>query len=737
MTKIKFLMLLSRTILGVYIFLFTAQLVWGTETPEESPAFIVNAIVHTPSSFEKISNVEKYRSRVDKLPFYIEKKENTKYPCRGRLLLDHRNILDPEEPYSMGPILGEFLEKLLLESYMGANPPKTIEEISSKVKVGLLLNRMVSLDREANQEFYNLQYDIENPLMCLVEKVLWEPQWKERVPGKTRSNEHDHQNVSFRKVRKYYQKLKRKDPDLARAFIQINEYQDLNSIVPYRELRGYLLHHRLTKSLVRKTRKEYPDAPVYLSFMDADTRSFQRDDIGVFQAYEEEILRSIDPIHVITSGYWISTNQHPHVSLSVSLCMATRCSLATIFPLAPYYPEPNTAISILKHKNTLEIPIQRKLDQFSKYSSPQEIPLMIDEIIKSRFNSSYIEAALVCRFIDNGAIETEMPYRFLCNKKKKNGSRNKKVFTGKFNPEFQKISGVILQDIINIRNTSQSHLKPKEWGGYVYKYLKETEKLGSIKIISQKKPSSIISKRKDQILKSLFASVYSSHSPVAQLIKGVKENSYSLVNYLFYLVTPEYNDKFPSSIEITYGKSASTKNTGRILKKNIQNMEDMKKMIDLFYMTSHGSLIIEAASRCGKSEIPVLKRYLQISYQPKVSENIKEMRVVSNVEPNIENLKTVLNILNEKLEVKFSEIDRFADVNKGNTSRIARNAKNYSKNAKKIWESLSTDNWELILAELSLKLDVVMDVFNIPDSQIGGYQSSSTFLDFLYYSERD
>ena len=61
---------------------------------------------------------------------------------------------------------------------------------------------------------------------------------------------------------------------------------------------------------------------------------------------------------------------------------------------------------------------------------------------------------------------------------------------------------------MNIRNTSQSHLKSRDWSGYVYKNLLELMHNKSIAIISNKQPGSIIKNRKGQFLISMFSSIH-------------------------------------------------------------------------------------------------------------------------------------------------------------------------------------------------------------------------------------
>src|SRR5207253_678765 len=127
---------------------------------------------------------------------------------------------------------------------------------------------------------------------------------------------------------------------------------------------------------------------------------------GVFSCYEEAISRSMLPLHGLTTGYTVSPNQSytcaPYASLAVSFDLAARRALGSIFSLAPYYPEPNTIIRVLDNFDTLEVSfpgISLGADEsHAHYESPQEVPLLIKEIIKSRFRGSIVQASYFFRF---------------------------------------------------------------------------------------------------------------------------------------------------------------------------------------------------------------------------------------------------------------------------------------------------------------------------------------------------
>ena len=260
--------------------------------------------------------------------------------------------------------------------------------------------------------FFNFNNDLALDIKPKISLTLWEPQWIKKVGNK-------HITVSCKEVNSYYLKLNVKDPKLAHAFLQINEHENLNSIVPYRELREELLKSNDTRNLVNDFRNLNLKSPIYIAFMDADVISFRTGKKGVFSYYEEAIISNKEILHGITTGYSVSFEQNPFVSLAVYLDLAVRQALSTIYSLAPYYPEPNAIIRVLDKHDTLEI----SFPGLTHYTSPQEIPLLIREIVKQRFKNSNIQAALHFKFLSEGAIETEMPIRFLQNRKKKDGTK--------------------------------------------------------------------------------------------------------------------------------------------------------------------------------------------------------------------------------------------------------------------------------------------------------------------------
>ncbi len=618
---------------------------------------------------------------------------------------------------------------------------------------------------------------------------LWEPQWIKReltTSGQVRCVE-----VGFDEVAEYYKNLKEKDIKLAHAFLQVNEGEHLNSIVPYRELRETLLRDEATKGLVRRSRARSSTAPVYVAFMDADVLSFRTGKKGIFSCYEEAISRSQVPLHGLTTGYTISTIQHPFASLAVSFDLATRQALSIVFPLAPYFPEPNAALLILDDHDTLEVSFPGTfLDNTAKraqYRSPQEVPLLITEVVKVRFKGSKIQAGPHFKFLSEGAIETELPCRFLQNRKKKDGTKNAKEFNGLFSSEAGKFEALSHQDLIHVRNTSQSHMKSRDWSTYVYNYLGEYMGSDSVQLVENNQPGAIVKKRKDQFLISMFSTLHSFYSPVAVTLREVEAHGYNLVEYLFSFVKDYASMTSRKILRVTYGgdsgsKVKSTKLTGDLLRKHIRTYDDFLSIIDKFYTQPIAKFVERASQICGMAELPIIIRYVQLvpvslpkilTLQP--SEKPQEVKQPSAIQLQLSgvpagtksstgdgaeqaveradqlrrqptigylavnltlpNVKKLLGRLNRRCA--YATIDGFAGVKAGNSWRVVNKAKTLSSNVKTIWTKFSSSTWDQVLTGLNLSMQ---DLTHVLNADMKGIQlakdGSSRFVDAFFILEK-
>jgi hypothetical protein len=601
--KKKTLLAWSFLVLTLNCLFSAINAVGGNQIDEEkNPKFVINAISHVSSSFTKAS-IADYEEALAKIPYYIEKDSNTKNPSRGKIS-NCKSYQTNDKAYKLSSILGSFFNKFLDEAF--ATSKQSSQEITpQRIKIAILLNRMRSVQEATNEEFFNVYDDLPKILEHKVIISLWEPQWVKREI--TKSGQTKCVPARFEEVMQYYKDLEAENNKLAHAFLQIQEYQFLNSIVPYRELRDKLLKDKATTSLVKSFRASQPKSPVYIAFMDTDLISLRTSNKGTFSCYEEAIIKSSEVLHGLTSGYSVSVRQNPNAAMAADFDLASRRGLASVFSLAPYYPEPNALIRVLDNQDTLEVSFPGISSiGHAKYTSPQEMPLLIESIIKQRFNNSYKQASPYFQFIMQGDIETTLPDRFLQNRKKKDGTKNAKIFSNKTN----KFTEITHSDLTKVRNTSQSHLKSLDWSGYVFKFLKELMKKGSIRICDADQPGAIVATRKDHFLKSMFASIHSAYSPIAITLKEVKKHDYNLIEYLCAFVQ-KYDSMVPAALNITYGKTKNTRLTGTLLKKLVSSPHTLEDIINRFYRESVALLVTKASRTCGLGEIPIIIRYIQ------------------------------------------------------------------------------------------------------------------------------
>lgn len=569
-----------------------------TPNRQTVPHFVANIIAHVPQNFNA-SLVEQYKEELESIPYYI------KHDSRG--VVEEPTFLDAQGTgLSIDPTLNPLFQKLSTEAFFGSSTYRPEDAVERYMHVAILLNRMESLDPERNSSLRTMCDDLNTSLNYQVLATLWRPQWMKIVKIESRGKQSlHHRLVTLEDVAKYYQELRAKNPELAYAFLEKNEKSVPSTIIPYRELRQALLASDATRDLVRTARGEL-NCPVYMAFMDADTESFCPEDIGVFTAYQNAIAESSQELHFLTSGYCPSPSENPYAQMAVSLDLSVRCALGRVLPLAPYYPEPNTIIRVLDDQDTLEGQFCKIKTGHAKYTSPQEIPELIKSLLQTRSR-----ATSHAQFLSEGALATKIPARFLENKKDQYGKKSPKKYIEK---AFD-IQAFTRQDFIELRNTSQSHLKIKDWGGYVYKSLQGQMRGGSITISQSGAPGAIVKNRQDQLLTSLLGTVYKGYSPVDRIIRGVGEEGYNFFEYWVHVIQT-YTIEMPAPLDMTYGQRKSTRLTGNLLRKEVTSYPKLDQVINLFYTTPVSAEVHRAAQQCGLAERDVLIHYYVTTYQP-------------------------------------------------------------------------------------------------------------------------
>ncbi len=748
-----------------FIFLIAIFFNSFSSAAEPAPSFVVNVIVHVPCSFDAPATNEELLARAKALPYYIEKDLNFRYtnrvkPSRG--IICPSQCMDPHDngmPLSFA--FGSFLNKLKEEAYTGALENTQAHD---HIYVAALLNRMRSLDEAYNSEFSHMVDDIETDIQYRTIARLWQPQWKKEVIFS--GNQTRHVTATFEEAQAYYIQLKESDPELAQAFLFVNEFQRLNSIVPYRELRELLMQSDETKALVRTSRTANPESPVYMTFMDADTLSFDLSGKGTFQAYAEAVSSSNQILHGMTTGYGASVDQGPFVAMAVSLDLSVRRALSERLSLASYFPEPNAAFRVLEEHETLEVSIPGiKSQGHHKYESPKEVPLLMGELVKKRFGESKITASPHFRFLKEGEIETQVPDRFLKNRKGKDGSSSPKKFIGKWIKERKVIAGATFQDLTNVRNTSQSHVKSRDWGGYVFAYFKELlDQTKSIRLVDGGRPGSVFSGRKDQLLTSLFSSLQSAYSPTAITLIAVKNHGYNLLEYLFDLLR-NFEERTPTALSITYGNTGAqgTKRVGKVLQDYVKTYETFGIIVDKFFTRPVFSQVQLTAQLCGRAEIPVLTRFLQgiiiIPVPFKLPEpKVKVERAVKLLPPAMRapkeeirpegrfqyptahitfgSIKQLMSSLG--LYKSYKDLDTFLNLPQGNSWRIVNKAKLLSPNVRAVWQAFKGKSWTDVIISLSLSDTEMASITHSSEENIRREKDrNKLFLDTFFYLQEN
>lgn len=629
--KILLKTFLITFVLGIHLPNYKIWAIREDNDKDTSVCFVANIITYVPNSFPKnLEDIETYKKyKRENFDYYISSKQaekmfsGAKKPSSSRGEVLTRYITSQTaEGFNLTP----FLTKIREEAF-SCNKKESETQSSQYLKVAFLLNRMESLDKEYNQ----ITYVAENidETFYGVRDVLWRPCWKKRYMQNGVKAIGKGKKVEIEEVRQYYKKLLNKNHEKAQAFIYYNEHTFLNSSVPYNALRESLMKSGLTKQFVRDFHIQNPGQPVYLAFLDDDTLSFRTGEEGTLSCYKGFIRQFYEkqgdfPI-CLTSGYSISWNQHPCLSLGVSLDLAVRRAMAQTFSLAPYYPEPNTIVYIPPELLTLPESFRKQNE-----SSPSEIPTLIKSIANERYNGSWMKAAQYCGFLPEGDVETTLPPRFFLQKTSQNIQKVEKSFS-----DLKKKFKITSEDLKNIRSIPQSHLWPKEWGIYIQSFLAEKQKqeiaLGKLKISS--------SATQNRFVLSVLSNLYTYYSPVNILINRSECFDYHYFIGFLKKAKKNYNALLPLSVEWTYGtnykKNKAAIEMGAYLRKNFRTLDQVILLLNSFYQPTHksfpsyGQQIMTCVSECAAAELRTFTHYIQRYHTSSPSHFVKIKKEIS------------------------------------------------------------------------------------------------------------
>ncbi len=583
--------------------------------------FVANVIVYVPNSFP--NNIEHqaiyHRYKREHFDYYVSSKQAEKQFSGSGTSSSRGEVSDRfRTPRSKrGFDLTPFLTKIQQEAFRQSD---LVSKYASAqyLRVAFLLNRMVSLEENYNDIAYFVDHTIDSSFYA-VRHTLWEPCWKKKYTNRGEIALGKGEKVEIEEVKQYYQNLHQENPEKAAAFLYYNEHTFLNSSVPYNALRQKLLNSSITSSFIQDFRKRSPGQPVYLAFLDDDTKSFCTKNKGTLTCYQKCIESFYENNHqfpvCLTSGYTISWAQNPFIFLGVSLDLEVRRAMGNIFSLAPYYPEPNTMIYIPEDHPTLSESFRKDNE-----SSPLEMPTLIKDIVSKRYNDSVAEASNDCLFLKEGEIETTMPLRFLKNRTPNAyGEKKNKTFPELTLEGFRSLS---VENIKDIRSIPQSHLWPNDWSGYVQDFLQENQR-EEITVAHHRIPQ----KNHKNFIKSIIASVYTYYSPIDRFIKLSRGNeNYEDFIGFFSAVMEDFSAFLSLHVTFTYGtnyKSASKSGISHALR-NMSSLPQYENLLNDVYTIECGKKIIQCAEDCGRSEIKVVRDYVQRTH---VSSPLKPVTV--------------------------------------------------------------------------------------------------------------
>lgn len=404
---------------------------------------------------------------------------------RGTVL--EKNILKSsrKKPYK-----SEFIQKVEEESFKGDRA-----EAIDRVAVVIGHNRMLSISNSVNRSLRKqLECYADSAILSRDIHFYWRPQWVNTETGK---------NATCLTVRNFYAQFKKRNPKKARTFRReregitdktrkgLEQYEEAyrktkmtaaqffekskcsyftrkhiedfektflgkgkegvegylklhrkTFIIPYREIRETIKNHSATKECVEKLAKK-GKRTVYMAIQDADVESMS----GIFLKYDEVFKEHLQKHKVLpevaSGGYKVNDPKNPILEVGVLIDLFIRHFTAQEFPTAVYFPEPNSMVKVKEGESTLEASFLGS----GKYVAPQEMPTLIQDLIKKR-NITNLSAAFL--FHAGAAIGTAIPERMQRSFKAFYTDRHKIVRWG-------------LSDLKIYKAISQTHYSNRSW----------------------------------------------------------------------------------------------------------------------------------------------------------------------------------------------------------------------------------------------------------------------------------
>ena len=442
-----------------------------TEEKIQKPGYVINiplvveSDMDTSSDSDSTSDDEEFSDqkhyfefKSDAAPFQIKRVKHQKKLVKVRGQIDASSIVNssslPVEEKSSTEIKAvtkiKKLTKIFKNEAFDKTPKDSIPESKARTALVIGLNRRESLDNKRNK---NLKRALTAPLQGQPPTsrigFFWRPQYEEKTPGSKKWKK-----VEYSRVKSWFKNLKKRNAKKAEYFRRRHESGGMGEMVPYREIRETIKDHKETKNQIRKMRKRLGHDETFLGVFDGDLQSLRAGKTGTFSHYDKmiaggKVLHQQAPT-VLSTGYKVSEPNNPLLELAVALDLAVRNATARFIKNGIYYPEPNLLLGIEPGADT----IRESFCETKDYRSPGESTHIIKHMLKQR----KLDVDKAFAFDSTAPIVTETPLRF----KQTSVSKKDKKFNG-----FHNKSGQIIlwtkKDLNQVRDTSQSHAKNRDW----------------------------------------------------------------------------------------------------------------------------------------------------------------------------------------------------------------------------------------------------------------------------------
>lgn len=479
---------------------------------------------------------------------------------------------------------------------------KEAAKLPNRISLVVGFNKMRSLSHRRNQALVRrLKEKVESTLAVSTIGFFWEGIWE-------KSEGTGWRETDYATVRKFYRQLKKKNPTLAKQFREATEKLRGHQ-VPYREMRDTIKNHELTKAQIRASREAHPGSDNYICFFDDDIRSFHQSPTApsAFQIFNHHYLTA--GFEICSTGYTIQEPENPLLELAVLADLTVRQATAKHLKRGVYYPEPCTAVKIPPEKETIPENFSDPKDR--DYTSPMEMPRLIDQILRNRQLSA--QQAMV--FDSRGAIVTTLP------------SRMEKLFIGRVS----KRNDIIFwrsSDFTTMHGLSQTHYSPRDWAQNLLRTIKLPPYL--------KIDDYILNDQKEirRVMISLLSRLFNAYDPVelAQLDSVRKKIPFqmSLIQVL-----KDYPASIKEQISLAFRDWAKRKPTKdkakdeavRKLWDRVDYTGTLKelKAILVEFVEKESQALFEAAKECGQSIADLFKKKLCLNYQELIIDTLAEL----------------------------------------------------------------------------------------------------------------